>query len=104
MLVNSLTSMDVPLSVGLGFPLAGSLGVMAFIVPGGLGVREGALIAYLSLAGIAVPVATTISIASRLWYLVGEVFIFFVGWMADHINDWPKTKKLSQPVSKLSGL
>lgn len=104
MLVNSLTSMDVPLGVGLGFPLAGSLGVMAFIVPGGLGVREGALIAYLSLAGIAVPVATTISIASRLWYLVGEVFIFFVGWMADHINDCPKTKKLRQPMSKLSGL
>lgn len=86
MLVNSLTSMKVPLSVGLGFPLAGSLGVMAFIVPGGLGVREAALIAYLSLVGLSVPVATTISIASRLWYLTGEVFIFFVGWIADRIN------------------
>jgi uncharacterized membrane protein YbhN (UPF0104 family) len=104
MLVNSLTSIDVPLGVGLGFPLAGSLGVMAFIVPGGLGVREGAIIAYLSLVDISVPVATTISIASRLWYLVGEVFIFFVGWMADRINGWPKTEKLPQPVSKHLGL
>ena len=103
MLVNSLTSIDVPLSVGLGFPLAGSLGVMAVIVPGGLGVREGALIAYLSLAGLSVPVATTISIASRMWYLVGEVFIFFVGWMADNINGWPKTQNLDQPVSKHLG-
>lgn len=104
MLVNSLTSIDVPLSVGLGFPLAGSIGVMAFIVPGGLGVREGALIAYLSLAGLSIPVATTISISSRLWYLTGEVFIFFVGWIANNISGCPRTEKLDQSDSKYLGL
>jgi len=95
LLVMSLTSIDVPLSVGLGFPLAGTLGIMAFVVPGGLGVREGVLVAFLSLAGISVPLATTISIAARLWYLIGEVAIFVVGWMADRGSAWSSDRKVS---------
>lgn len=93
MLVISLTSIDVPLSVGLGFPLAGTLGIMAIVVPGGLGVREGVLVAFLSLAGLPISLATTISIAARLWYLIGEVVIFLVGWMADSAIAWSNDKK-----------
>ena len=83
MLVRSLTATDIPLHVGLGFPLSTTLGVMAFIAPGGLGVREGVMVGYLTFAGLPVAEATTIALASRLWFLVGEAFMFIVGWLAD---------------------
>jgi len=56
---------------------------MAFIAPGGLGVREGVMVGYLTLAGLPIAEAVTIAGASRLWFLVGEAFIFTVGWLAD---------------------
>ncbi len=84
-LVVSLTTNDVPWSVALGFPLAGTLGVMALITPGGLGAREGVMVGYLTFAGIPVTEATTIAVASRLWFLAGEVFIFSVGWVAKKV-------------------
>ena len=83
LLVVALSGTDTPLSVGLGFPLAGTLGVMAVISPGGLGVREGILVGFMTLAGISLKKATTISVAARLWFLLGEAFIFFVGMAAD---------------------
>ena len=86
-LVVSLTANDVPWSVGLGFPLAGTLGVMALITPGGLGAREGVMVAYLTFAGIPVTEATTIAVASRLWFLLGEIFIFILGWALHKTSD-----------------
>lgn len=83
MFVASLTAKDIAWSVGLAFPLASTLGVMAFIAPGGLGVREGVMVGYLTLAGLPVAEAVTIAGASRLWFLVGEGFIFTVGWISD---------------------
>lgn len=83
--VVSLTTIDVPWSGGLGFPLAGTLGIMAFITPGGLGAREGVMVGYLTLAGIPVTEATTVAVASRLWFLAGEVFIFTLGLVANKI-------------------
>jgi len=83
MLVTSLTATDIPWHVGLGFPLSATLGIMAFIAPGGLGVREGVMVGYLTLAGLPIAEAVTIAGASRLWFLVGEAFIFTVGWLAD---------------------
>jgi len=81
-LVVSLTAIDVPWSVGLGFPLAATLGIMALITPGGIGAREGVMVGYLSSAGIPIAEATTIAVASRLWFLAGELFIFIAGWIA----------------------
>jgi uncharacterized membrane protein YbhN (UPF0104 family) len=78
----SLITMDVQSSVGLGFPLAGTLGVMTLITPGGLGTREAILVGYLTLAGIPVVEATTIAVTSRLWFFGGEIFIFIVGSLA----------------------
>ncbi len=83
MLAMSLAAMDVSWTVGLGFPLASTLGTMALITPAGLGVREGVMVGYLTLAGLPVGEAITIAVASRLWFLVGEAFIFIVGWLAD---------------------
>lgn len=79
--VNSLTATTVPWNVGFGFPLAGTLGIMTFISPGGLGTREAVMTGYLALAGIPLVEATTVAVASRLWFLGGEVFIFISGWI-----------------------
>jgi uncharacterized membrane protein YbhN (UPF0104 family) len=84
-LVVSLTAIDVPWSCGFGFPLASTLGIMTLVTPGGLGTREGVMVGYLTLAGIPVTEATTMAVASRLWFLAGEVFIFSVGWVAKKV-------------------
>jgi uncharacterized membrane protein YbhN (UPF0104 family) len=81
LLVTSLIEIGVPWSVGLGFPLAGTLGIITFISPGGLGTREAVMVGYLTLAGLPVVDATTVAVASRLWFIVGEVFIFIIGWI-----------------------
>jgi hypothetical protein len=72
---------DFPLNpdAGLGFAVAGTMGILAIIVPGGIGVREGFLTWYLMLMGLDKQSAITISVASRLWFLFGEVFIFLLG-------------------------
>lgn len=80
--VRSITSIDVSLITGLGFPLAGTLGTLAFITPGGLGAREAIMVGYLALAEIPAIDATAIAVASRLWFFAGEVFIFTLGLAA----------------------
>jgi uncharacterized membrane protein YbhN (UPF0104 family) len=82
LLVVGLSADVVPKSVGLGFPLSIAFGVMAVLIPGGLGVREGFMVGYLKLAGFSLQDATTISIAARLWFLAGEIFIFVLGMIA----------------------
>ena len=71
------------------FPLATVIGMIAFIFPGGLGIREGTLVLILVNANVPVEVATTISIASRFWFLIGEVFIFSIGF---GLNIFDKSK------------
>lgn len=82
-LTKSLGGSDIHISAGLSFPLAVCVGIFALIFPGGIGVREGVLIAYLTASGLDVQLATTISIASRLWFLIGECFIFSLGFIMD---------------------
>ena len=68
---------------GLAFPLAAALGVLAIFAPGGLGAREGVLVAYLVLAGQSAADATTVAVAARLWFLVAELALFAIGWITD---------------------
>jgi len=68
---------------GLAFPLAATLGVLAIFAPGGLGAREGVLVAYLVLAGQSAADATTVAVAARLWFLVAELALFVIGWITD---------------------
>jgi len=82
LLVRGLVPGEIPWSVALGFPLAATLGILAVIAPGGLGVREGVLTGYLVLAGVPLPDATTVAVTSRLWFLIGEIFIFTAGLVA----------------------
>jgi uncharacterized membrane protein YbhN (UPF0104 family) len=81
-LVVSLHAGEVPPIVGLAFPLATTLGIAALPVPGGLGVREGVLAGLLVVVGFAVSDATTYAVAARLWFLLGETFMFVAGWGA----------------------
>ncbi len=71
--------------MGLVFPLSGTLGILAGFAPGGIGVREGLMVSCLVLAGFEITEAATISIASRLWFLIGESFIFAIGLIADRL-------------------
>jgi len=85
-MVDALTENPVPMAIGLGFALAGTLAIVALIAPGGLGVREGILTALLIGFGIDKTDAITISIASRLWFLIGELFIFLVAILYKQSN------------------
>ena len=60
------------------FPLSVSFGLLAVILPGGLGLREGIIIGYLVLAGLDIESASTISIMNRFWFICGELFIFLL--------------------------
>jgi hypothetical protein len=79
----SLGLAGVSLGDGLAFPLAATLGVLAIFAPGGLGAREGVLVAYLVLAGQSAADATSVALAARLWFLVAELALFAIGWFAD---------------------
>ena len=83
--VRGLATSTVEWWAGLAFPLACAFGVIAVIAPGGLGVREGVLAAYLLLAGLSSTEAATIAVASRPWFLCGELQFFVVGWIADRL-------------------
>ena len=60
------------------FPLAGTLGTIMVIAPGGLGIREGIIVSYLAAIGLNLFEATTISVFSRVWFLIGEFSIFII--------------------------
>lgn len=64
-----------------GYPLSITLGILAVIAPGGLGVREGVLIFWLHQGGLSVETATTISLITRLWMLFGELVIFALSFI-----------------------
>ncbi len=82
--VSSVVNVEFDFLYGLGFILAGVLGVMALLAPGGVGVREGILVVILSLLGLSVELATSISITSRLWFIIGEVMMFCLGMILKH--------------------
>ncbi len=82
-LASSLQGQYVPIVAGLIFPLSGTLGILAVIAPGGIGVREGLIASCLVMAGLPVAEAATISVTSRLWFLVGEISIFLAGWIVN---------------------
>jgi len=82
LLASSITDNFIDFSSIFCFPLAGTLGILFIFAPGGIGVREGIMVGYLSIINITLPEAITISAASRLWFLAGEIFIFTIGYIA----------------------
>ena len=86
LLIISLVQKDISLYSGLGFPFSSTIGIMAIFSPGGLGVREGIMAAYLMLTGLSLNEVTTIAVTARLWFLTGEIFIFITGWGASLLD------------------
>jgi glycosyltransferase 2 family protein len=67
---------DVSFMVAFAFPLSVTLGLLALIMPGGLGVREGALAGFMHVMGLPLEFSLTLVVLARLWFISGEVFIF----------------------------
>jgi len=86
LLVQAVSPSSTSPAIGLGFALATSIGVMAVICPGGLGVREGILAGYLVLAGLGARHATSVALFARLWTLVGETFILFTAIVLSRVG------------------
>ncbi len=65
------------------FPFAAAAGNLVIIAPGGLGVREGLLSFVLQGQGVSQEIAHSLSLASRMWFLLGELSTFLLAllWM-----------------------
>jgi len=85
-LTNGLLENSVGLVNMFSFALASSAGVLALFAPGGLGVREGILTFYLTSIGVSLDASVTISLMSRLWFFVGELFTFMVAFFLNRKN------------------
>ena len=83
LMAQSLLADPIHVTSGLCFALATNIGIVAIFAPGGIGVREGMIVFYLNYLGVGFSDATTIAVFSRLWYLVGETFLFVMGVAAD---------------------
>jgi len=62
--------------IAFAFPLSVCFGLLAVIVPGGIGVREGIIVFFLTTIGMESSLAITVSLVQRLWFISGEIFIF----------------------------
>ncbi len=78
-----------PLTISF-FPLSAVIGIAALFAPGGLGAREAVLTGLLKLDSIGLVLATSISVFSRVWFLVGESFIFALAMILKVLRK-PKT-------------
>ena len=85
-LEKALFDKEIILFTGLAFILAANIGLIAIIFPGGIGIREGILVAILINFEFTIAEATTISLVSRLWFLSGEVFIFLTSLIVQRIK------------------
>lgn len=61
------------------FSIAAALGILTLFAPGGLGVREMILATILINYGFTSQEAISISVASRVWFLINEFILFFIG-------------------------
>lgn len=63
---------------GLSFSLAASMGIVMVFAPGGLGVREGLIGVILATYLMENSDIASLAAMSRLWFLIGELTVFFV--------------------------
>jgi uncharacterized membrane protein YbhN (UPF0104 family) len=77
--IRSITPAPFGMYFGVTGAFAGSvtIGFLAFFAPGGVGIREGILVALLN-AYFPLPVATLIALLSRVWITLVEVLLFLI--------------------------
>lgn len=68
------------------YPFSICIGIIAILSPGGIGVREGILAGFIISLGNSVSVAAEISVLSRMWFFLGEIFIFLISLMISYIT------------------
>jgi hypothetical protein len=71
--------------VGLILPSAAVIGIVSLVSPGGIGVREGALVFLMISMGYSEESAIAISIVSRIWFLAGEGAFFLIGFTLNRV-------------------
>jgi len=79
-LVGGLSENYISLPIIFCFPFAGTIGIIALFSPGGIGIRESIIVGYLTSLNVDLPIAITLSAVSRIWFLIGECFIFMLGY------------------------
>lgn len=89
-------------NVYIGFPdiataiaLAGIAGVLAIVTPGGLGVREGVLVAILH-SYISIEQASFLAIIIRIWTISGDVLTYFCSLFLANISAIGKENQIDQ--------
>ncbi|MCH7973863.1 MAG: flippase-like domain-containing protein [Bacteroidetes bacterium] len=92
-LLASMSGNFLNISTLFSFPFAATVGILTIISPGGAGIREGMLTWYLVTCGMTIQYATTAAVLSRLWFLVGELFIFIFALLLNMLRK--KTKLLN---------
>lgn len=89
LLVLSILDQPFNLIASLVFILSATYGIVAIFAPGGLGVREAIMVFCLSTFSIGKVAAIEIAAASRIWFLIGEVLIFFIGLILEKFANKP---------------
>lgn len=72
-------------------PLANNIGMIAIFAPGGLGVREGFMVFYLSRMGFHIEEAALMAIISRFWFFLVEAVAFAIGLIVEKNMIYSKT-------------
>jgi len=82
---------DIQLEVMFIMPLSVTVGVVALIAPGGIGIREGVVTLGLVFFGVEFKLAAGIAVAARLWFFVVETILFiasiYIKKVSNHSND-----------------
>ena len=78
--MQALSEVSLPWYAATIFPLAGTIGLFVFFLPGGIGVREGIIVFFLVQMGLDTASSVGLSVASRLWIVTGEIATFLVGF------------------------
>lgn len=86
-LLSAYTETQPEIITSFFFAVAASLGILTIISPGGLGIREGILLAILLHFGFEMKFSTTFVVVSRLWFVLGELFVFILGLIANQLNN-----------------
>jgi len=73
----------------LSYPVAGAIGTLAIFLPGGLGLREAIITAYLTLLGYSLDYSITLSISSRIWFVSIEFLYFLSAFITDRFKPSP---------------
>ncbi|MFW6224896.1 MAG: lysylphosphatidylglycerol synthase domain-containing protein, partial [Bacteroidota bacterium] len=77
---------EIHVSNGFLFAFAAFVGVIVLIAPGGLGVREGIIVAGLVFYGLPEKEELSLSAFSRVWFLGGELLIFLISVLLINIR------------------